>query len=151
MKFLGLALVFFAAGCNNGPGNIDQLVGSYAITVSMGTPNDPDTVSIEKGVGGTLLFSFNSGFYPDPEGQSPLGFRTMLDGTKLTMMTQNGSVDTAFGPADGKMSGTGTLPLDGSTVSLDLVFTPTTAIYDANGMQIPPGTMLMYHCEGTKD
>ncbi len=158
MRSYLLAIVGFASlalgGCNSTPQNVMPVIGSYGIMVSRNGLSDPDVVTVSHGTGNSVILSFNTGIWPGPGAPSPFGIRAALEGTKITIASQPATVNYSSGHIEGKMTGKGTLPTDGSTIALDLSFSPATGIRDVDGGVIVAGDggviSLDYHCEGDK-
>jgi len=150
-SLVGLASV---GGCNSTPTNVMPIIGSYAITVSRNGLSDPDVVTVSHGTGNAVVLSFNTGIWPGPGAPSPFGIRGSLEGTKITIASQPATVNYSSGQLDGKMTGKGTLPTDGSNIMLDLSFQPSAGIRDVDGGVIVASdggvVSLDYHCEGDK-
>jgi|GEM_PF-3220632 len=150
---LGVAL-FSLGGCSSTPSNVQAVIGSYDITVSRNGLSDPDVVTVSHGTGNAVILSFNTGIWPGEGAPSLYGIRGSLDSTKISIASQPAVVNYSTGHLDGKMTGKGILPTDGSSIMLDVSFVPAAGIRDADGGVIAATdggvVSLDYHIEGNK-
>lgn len=92
---------------------VASLLGSYEVMISSLGKSDPDVMTVRKGRGGQLLFSFAVGVTTEPrDGQD--GLRGVLHGSSmLSFDRQLARIEHSTGRADGSLTGMGTLRGDG--------------------------------------
>jgi hypothetical protein len=134
MAFACVGFALSLVGCNNSPDE-SGLVGSYAVTISGDQPITPDhdVVSIQIGEHASLLLLFEAGITTDLMGPNPNGLISSWDGMNLMLQRQPAHVQTALGDLDGFMTGDGTLPPDGSSITLNLHYEPTSGPMSGDG------------------